>query len=538
MAGLVMTSCDDQNDASYTPATPGEPLEYYFSMSDPNSAELVETDTEFTVILYRTDGSEEVTVPVECTATDATLFNIPASATFEAGKTQTGITVTFDATKLQGMIPYKFVFKVGDSENTPYALQTVEYTVTYRPWDDVIGPNGELYALYTDDVMGPLYGGDNLTYEVKLQSSPSIEGLYRIVNPYGESFPYNEPGDWDDTKNYYLYFNIANPNVAFLCDGDGNAVVGNEPYKFYSGVCWNESEGEMFMTGMYNVYMAMGSSQAVQKATEFAGTYKKGVLTFPKDGLGCKLTVAHAGTTDTEWVKSNKNGAFKLVWPGVVEEVDPEPETKWQSIGTGEYTDPLIYPLFEETQPMTWTVEVEQNTDEPTKYRMVNPYKAGIMPDGIDYEDNLYIEIDAANPEAVVIAEQNTGFIDGQDGIIYMMNAAGYLVANGVPLSTVISKGYGDTFNNGVFTFPAGHMMCSFPNSPDPEVANGGPYGPTINIEGKLVLNNEAAVSAASNIRAARAKTSCRLIDVKAKSSLGKHLNKSMNYVQAKNIRF
>ncbi len=54
------------------------------------------------------------------------------------------------------------------------------------------------------------------TYMVEVEESMTQPGLYRLVNPYGAAFPYNEPGDYDADNNYYLTINAVDPTRYIL----------------------------------------------------------------------------------------------------------------------------------------------------------------------------------------------------------------------------------------------------------------------------------------------------------------------------------
>lgn len=461
---LLATACSEIEPV-YEPAAPCATPAVYFTPATSTSFKVGETDTEFTVTAYRTDDSQAATYPLTLvSATDASLFHVPATVSFAAGETTTTFDVTYTATSLEGMKPYTITIAVGDGKDTPYVNQNLTYTVVYQPWNDVVGPNGEEYALYTDDFVSTWFNVGNQTYEVKLQSSPAIKGLYRLVNPYGEPYPYNEPGDYDTSENHYMYFNCADPNVVFLCNAEGQANVGNSMAVFNTGMDWGY--GEFIFTGVYNLRMAQGNSAA---AIENAGTYSKGVVTFPAKTLLARMDEYTAAGS---WSYANNNGAFKIVFPGVVEEADPL--DTWETVGDADYTDGLVLPIYG-MDPITYKVPVEQYQKDPNLYRLVNPYKAGIMPDyGIDYEDDRYIVFNATNPDCVLIPDfYETGWMDSDDGELYVINQGGYYVSYTGKYSeeVIIANKLNDTFADGIFTFPTKHMLWGFFDSPDDETS-------------------------------------------------------------------
>lgn len=494
--GMAFASCT-ADAPEYTPAEPQASPEVYFSLSDTELTYKVgESDTEITFPIYRTDDAAAASYPVTVTCSNANLFNLPATVDFEAGEAMTNGVITFDATRLEGNVNYTFDVKVGEGKTSPYWAQTATINLSYQPWVDVVGPNGEEYATYTDGFVDTWF---NLTpavlpYQVKLQMSPAIKGLYRLVNPYGAAFPYNAPGDYDDSTDRYMYFNCANPNACFICDSEGRANNGSSLAVFNTGMNWGY--GEFIFTGVYNIRAAQGNMSA---AAANAGTLKDGCLTFPEKALLARMDEY---TAPGDWTYANTKGNFRLLWPGAKE---PEPEVEWEAIGTAQYTDVLICPMFGEPAT-TWEVEVEQNINEPGLFRMVNPYKDGVMTDGWAYEGDKYIEIDATEPNCVYIEMQQIFEYPESpvDGAIMMTNLANNFKLGDKTSEEIIGAGYNDVYDeaNLTFTFGAGHLRMYMPNTSNTEW-----QGKLITFDattpGKLVLSSTASNNAKINAAAA-----------------------------------
>ena len=105
---------------------------------------------------------------------------------------------------------------------------------------------------YTDAFMTAAFNIEDKTYEVEIQKSLVNEGVFRLVNPYGAAYPYNEPGDYDTSKYHYMVIHAE----------DRDAVTIEE---FHSGMDW--TYGEFVMT--------------VTKP----GKLENKVITFPKSGI-------------------------------------------------------------------------------------------------------------------------------------------------------------------------------------------------------------------------------------------------------------
>lgn len=126
------------------------------------------------------------------------------------------------------------------------------------------------YVEYTDGYMCCLYLIDPLTYYVEVQESKEYEGFYRLVNPYGEAYPYNEAGDWNPNVDSYLYFSIYDPDCVYVD---------------YSPQTLNWGDGEL-LCWSYAAYMMINGSDYSEVIAEGRnGTYKNGIVTFPFNTL-------------------------------------------------------------------------------------------------------------------------------------------------------------------------------------------------------------------------------------------------------------
>lgn len=494
-ATMFMATGCTESEPEYTPAPASPTPEIYFSAANSTAIRALDGDTKFTVNVYRKDNADAKSYPLLCNdQTDASLFEIPAQVSFAAGETVTSFQVDYVAETLEGVKPYNMTFVVGEGENTPYALQTVTYTVTYYPWEDVVGPNGEEYGVWRDDIFTSLYNWPEqvLTWDVKIQSSPAIKGLYRVVNPYGPSaFP--GLGAWTtviDNEIHYFYLNCADPSHIFICDENGDAVSGGYRFNFVTGVDLNY--GMTYVSGMYNNIMA-SSNPNIDDAMAMAGTLTNGVIKFPEKSL---LIIDGDGA-----YYANLNGKFRIIFPGAEEEKDPN--DVWESLGTAAYTDPWVTPLLI-GEAETWNVEVEQWKKDPNMYRLVNPYKYGVMPDGWNYQGDKYLVFDVTNPDVVQIEDQEI-FYEASDpfnGSILGLNAAfAYKNYTSTPWTDeqLIAEGMNDTFVNQVLTIKAKDAYFVLPNSSDPEIKGKFLY---TEAEGSLVLNSEAAAAASYKRRA------------------------------------
>ena len=103
----------------------------------------------------------------------------------------------------------------------------------------------------------------------------------------------------------------------------------------------------------------------------------------------------------------------------------------WKNLGKGLYTEDFVLAAFG-LDPVTYEVEIQENTETPGLYRMLSPYMS--LP-GITEEDMVNpslpfnIEIDATNPDAVIIYKQPIG-LDFGYGPMYICSWGAYMLDN------------------------------------------------------------------------------------------------------------
>ena len=142
---------------------------------------------------------------------------------------------------------------------------------------------------YTDDLIGPLFQADPVSYPVEVWVRADKPGIYRMVNPYGAAFPYNEEGDWDASQDYYIDINAEDPNGVYIEEQE-------------TGCDWGY--GMMSIMSMGYFYMAAGNSFEDVKNAGYMGTLENNVITFPVKGMVLG--------DDEGMYYGNKNGAFLL----------------------------------------------------------------------------------------------------------------------------------------------------------------------------------------------------------------------------------
>lgn len=276
----MLTSCDDTKDFDgYTEYDGKDTKDIFFPSTTPTSYKLNPEGGTITLTLMRSDNADEVTVPitvqkvsddddeVSAAAETSEAITIPTSVTFPAGSSSANINITYVSFADSGLEydeAQDYILSISSSYQSVFAAGDVEIEISMvypSPWT-TLG-----MAKYTDYFIGTFFGVDDLTYELEISENDLTPGLYRLLNPYGEAYPENDPGDWDDTQDYYLYLNASDPDKVFISDASGN------PAFFYSGLDWGY--GEFVMTTFASYYLRNGNEAS---AEPYYGTMTDGVI--------------------------------------------------------------------------------------------------------------------------------------------------------------------------------------------------------------------------------------------------------------------
>lgn len=145
---------------------------------------------------------------------------------------------------------------------------------------------------YTDAYMCAIFNVQPITWEVEMQENDETPGLYRLVNPYGEAYPYNEPGDYDPKKNSYLIINAEDPEGVYIPESPQSLDWG------YGSLSCFSMAGNYIINGGYDVETV--------KAAGYCGTLKDGLITFPAKTL--LVTMADLGG----WYYANAYGEDEI----------------------------------------------------------------------------------------------------------------------------------------------------------------------------------------------------------------------------------
>ncbi len=147
-------------------------------------------------------------------------------------------------------------------------------------------------------------------------------------------------------------------------------------------------------------------------------------------------------------------------------------ESEWVSLGMCEYTEDFLASFFSvvgySNLVVTYDVEIQENSEQPGLYRLVNPYGTDYPYNGVfgmPFDPgNHYMEINATDPEGVYIDMQDSGFWSPAYGEMYVYSqAAYYMDEQGYTLQDAKNWALTGSLRDGVITFPTQMTLIYFP---------------------------------------------------------------------------
>ena len=272
---VVFSACSDFEDTivESTKRTAGNQGVYF--PSNPALFELEPADdTSITLKIAREVSTGAVQVPIVVEVNDENVFNVPQTVSFAEGVTEVEFTVTFPEAA-EGIAYDLRLALEGDDLVNPYGkpLTYLNTTVSRIKWS----PVGRS-LVYIDGTFATLFGVQFHPMYVEADSVELDASVrYRIKNAYKvptsddpdedgifDGYPYNEPGDFDDSQVWYTTIEIY-PN--------GEVYMGSNEI----GVDWGY--------GMKSIGNLYGNSSVTSKEEYPWGNINGEVITFPANSL-------------------------------------------------------------------------------------------------------------------------------------------------------------------------------------------------------------------------------------------------------------
>ena len=304
----VMVACEEE--AEYTPAQNLTNAQVYFSNTTAKDVTLSMENTELNVAICRANTNGDLDVKLVKTGSE--LMNVPSSVKFANGDSVANIKVTFDPEAIGYDNPQTINIALADSATlaTPYGESVFSMTAMIpSPWTSL----GK--ATVVDDIMTVGWGVPFEPFMVEIQENDMTPGYYRLVNPWTSSYPWNEPGDFDDSKTYYLEIHAEDPDAVWF----GRTELGLD---------WGY--GMISAWSLADYYVQNGNDPELVKEKGFYGTLKDGEITFPVQGILFNMPQHPSGDN---WYYANGSGKFSVLLPGYVK-ADYSAEVQYAGIFT------------------------------------------------------------------------------------------------------------------------------------------------------------------------------------------------------------
>lgn len=298
VAGLGMASCANEyeyqpapQDADADRAIVSFPEATKSVQADPNGA----TSEVVTILRANTENECKVVFDVLENTDDAITFTQPV---FAAGDSAT--TFTVDYSKCEIGKSYTLKLQVTNPElvsqydnGTTYTFSVIR--IKWNPagfYYDAAGNKVEGEVMYTEDFLTTFFSVSNKTYPVELEERDDMPGMYRLKNPYGARYPYNEPGDYDPDNDYYLVIDATDPEKVYI------------PSLTNLGFNWGY--GDFYAWSLAGYYLSRGNAAT---AEAYYGKIENGAITFPEKAL----MIAMEEYNDFGLYQANSKGAFSVV---------------------------------------------------------------------------------------------------------------------------------------------------------------------------------------------------------------------------------
>lgn len=283
---LSLASCTDSvdYDAAQPVITPG----VYFS-SEEETEFVIDANAEAQVMtIYRNETDGALTVPLQVNG-DTEFFTIPASVDFPDGQSSTTFSIIPNVAEMVDFSTYYVTISVPDELTSPYIINSWEGYFTYANGVEWVSL-GE--CEYTSDFTSAYYNGaDPVTYPVEIQEHANTPGLYRLVNPYGEAYPLNEPGDYDPDAECYMVINATDPTRVY---------IETSP----TTMDWGYGIFTMSSAAYLNLQNGISADRIAENG--LFGKLDNGMITFPARSLIISMSKYQGGA----WSNANPNGAF------------------------------------------------------------------------------------------------------------------------------------------------------------------------------------------------------------------------------------
>jgi hypothetical protein len=304
-AGFVACSDDDDN---YQAATVSGP-QVFFDYTLKSKIEISNTASSFTIPVSRGDKSGTLSVPLQVTSSEGSIFSVPTSISFADGAEKADLVVTYDpANIVYGKYDTITVALADASQATAYGLNSYTFTAGITEWVKMKGK-----ATYRDDMLTGLWTSLPISsWTVDIYESAITPGRYMLEAPYGPKTDFRYTPLWDDENELLKYF-VDNGNLNMVIDAtDPNYVYFEQFDTGIKDILSGDNQGMIGLTSYVWYWLQNGNPLETVKAARasYFGKLEDGVISFPEPKT---LLVTLDG--DLGWY-GNPNGQTAIALPG------------------------------------------------------------------------------------------------------------------------------------------------------------------------------------------------------------------------------
>lgn len=252
--------------------------------------------TTLTFMVRRSNSRDEIRVPVKIKS-NYPIFTVD-EVVFKDGESTAQVVVHFPSAKIATTYECTLILE-GDEYVSKYSTNPshLNFSVTRVKWNDVVGPNGEVYGRWRDGIFPEWFAVTypNLERNIVLQERDDMPGYYRIFDVYsldylGEMFASNMSNIC--VSQHYTYIDATNPEKVWIPT-------------FQTGAIFSPSYG---MTSVGS-YVVENSNDFDASIASVYGTLKEGIIEFPYGSLEMKLEMMG-------WYPTNSAGLHRIILPG------------------------------------------------------------------------------------------------------------------------------------------------------------------------------------------------------------------------------
>lgn len=247
---LTMAGCDNSDDVTKSPAVEGSGVYVGAQVSTLNPNE----NSAIVIPIYRTNGTEALTVPVSFSAAaNAELFTFPTSVAFASGQSKVDVVIPIDVDAMDYNVNYPFTVTLPEDVQTPYgragATLNVLRPLTWRTLEP---------AKWVQSTMWGITPSQGVTNEIQMTNE--IDNRFRLVSLITEGYDIVFEIDFDNNTAKSLGFQdtgyrLDGEWIAFRAD-TGTYDPATRTLTFENGgrnnfYCYSTDNGTTWAAGWY-----------------------------------------------------------------------------------------------------------------------------------------------------------------------------------------------------------------------------------------------------------------------------------------------